>query len=296
MRSGGELEVAAILRRCEAGAASPAVALMDMLIATEDHEAVRALLARASTASEAARAIAALFAANEAGCARVASMLQSGVDSPPENATVDAGIAFCRKLFDWSVRQSEEASVALYSLGNPEILRVATREIVTVLAAWGVLHSSARVLDVGCGIGRMEEALAPRVAEIHGIDVSEEMVDVARRRCGAFANVRIDACSGRDLGAFADGSFDLVLAVDSMPYLVQSGLPLVATHFAEARRVLRARGELVILNFSYREDAPRDIEDVRRFAQETGFDVLVAGERPFALWNGAAFRMRARNP
>ena len=149
-----------------------------------------------------------------------------------------------------------------------------------------------RALDIGCGIGRMETALAHKLGEIHGIDVSEEMLAVARRRCAGIANVHLAPCSGHDLRMFDESSFDLILAIDSFPYLVQSGMPLVEAHFAEMSRVLRPRGDLIILNFSYRDDPTFDTRDVARLARAHGLDVIANGASPFALWNGTAFRMR----
>ena len=74
----------------------------------------------------------------------------------------------------------------------------------------------------------------------------------------SLANVRIVETSGKDLRRFDDEQFDLVYAVDSFPYLVQSGTDLVVTHFTEAARVLRPRGSFIILNFSYRGDPEVD--------------------------------------
>jgi ubiquinone/menaquinone biosynthesis C-methylase UbiE len=120
------------------------------------------------------------------------------------------------------------------------------------------------------------------------------MISVARRRSEGLRNVSFSTCTGMDLRGFDDESFDLVFAVDSFPYLVQSGMALVRTHFAEAARVLRANGELVILNFAYGTDASNDCDDVAALATAHGFEVLVAGTTPFALWNGTAFRLRRR--
>ena len=304
---------AAICARSAAGEISPQIAVMELLIACEDVDDVsryiasaraRALARQGEELSDAAaRAfdqISQLLAEHAGGCARIASMLRSGMDSPPDvtegegsdDAAAREGILFCQRLFDWSVQQSEEASVALYSLGSPEILANATREIVGYLDSKGLLRPQSSVLEIGCGIGRIERAIADRVRSAHGIDVSPRMIEVARRRCESETNLEFSVCSGRDLGAFVDGAFDLVFAVDSFPYLVQSSMALVRSHFAEAARVLCPGGDFVILNFSYREDDPADRRDVSALARDAGLTVVDLGTHPFALWNGAAFHLR----
>ena len=299
-------ELRPIVARYLGGDISPHVALMQMVIACEDAAAVRRAVdevtAEADEHSRATDAIIRdrvdaltnLVVENEAGCGRIAAMLKSDIDHARPAATVDEGLAHVERLFDWSVGQSEEASVALYSLSSPAILEQATAEIVRQLDAWGLLGADRTVLQVGCGIGRFERALSPLVREAHGIDVSGEMVRVAQRRCVGLANVRLAKSSGRDLGMYADERFDLVYAVDTFPYLVQSGRELVERHFAEAHRVLKPRGELVILNYSYADDAESDRRDVARLAARHGFDTLLDGERVFALWDGMAWRLRKR--
>ena len=75
-------------------------------------------------------------------------------------------VAAIREQFDRAVAVAPEAAVALYSLGSADILERATSEIVNRLAEWGLLRSDASVLDIGCGIGRIERALAPQVGAI----------------------------------------------------------------------------------------------------------------------------------
>ena len=295
-----------ILERCLSGSMSPAVALMQLLISTEDASQVRAMVdevtERAALLSRATDSLlrdkvdelTQLLVENEPGCEKIAEMLRSNVDSPEPAPSVEEGIAFCERLFDWSVQQSEEASVALYSLGNAQLLERATREVIAQLELWNIISQKRVVLDIGCGIGRIASELAPRVKEVHGIDVSSKMIDAAARRCAPLRNVRLTKGSGRDLRDFADASIDAALAVDTFPYLHQSGAALVATHFAEAKRVLRPGGDLVILNYSYRGDDHADIAEVRRLAEENGFEVIVCGERPFGVWDGLAFHLRSR--
>ncbi|MDB4986699.1 MAG: Methyltransferase type 11 [Myxococcaceae bacterium] len=283
----------AIAQRHAEGALSAQVALMEMLIATEDEHVVERVLAQLAHAASADsfRELAQVFAQNREGCSKIASILRAE-QTAGEARSVAESLTFCRQLFDTLVQESEETSVALYSLGNPEILAAATAEIVAVLRQHQLLGAAVRVLDVGCGIGRMAVALSPHVGQLHGIDLSAQMVAVATRRCAKLGNVRISACSGADFAGFAAGSMDLVLAVDSFPYVVQAGAALVHAIFAEAARVLVPGGHFVLLNFSYGGDLAGDSAQVSELAKRHGFTPSVLAEQPFSLWNGALFSLR----
>ncbi|MGI9078596.1 MAG: class I SAM-dependent methyltransferase [Gemmatimonadaceae bacterium] len=294
-----------MLRTYIRGSISPEVALMQMLCESESAEAVQHAIAIAArefpfsgdvsgqALRERLNALALAAVEHETGCAQIAAMLASGVDSGEPAKTVQEGLAFAERLFDWSVRQSEEASVALYSLGDPEILERATTEIVQLFERWGVLGSGKCILQIGCGIGRMEVALSPLVRDAYGVDVSGEMIGRARRRCGGASNVHLAKTDGRDLSMFADRMFDLVYAVDSFPYLVQAGAALVKTHFREVARVLKRGGSFAILNYAYRGEIAEHSQAVRACAGRYGFNVIVDGERPFKLWNAAVWRLTA---
>jgi len=238
------------------------------------------------------RALSTLLDLNYPGCRRIAAMLSSGMDSDLPASSVDEGIAHCRRLFDWSVDQSPESSVALYSLGSAHILDAATEEIVALLRHGNLLGRRRDVLEIGCGTGRFQIALSTLVRTVCGIDVSARMIAAARERCAGLANVFLQECSGRDLGLFADRSVDLALAVDSFPYLVQSGMALVERHFSEARRVLRPGGDFAIFEFSYRGDIGLDRADIERMARAFGFDIDHTPHRPFKIWGGTVFHLK----
>ncbi|MBE7201987.1 MAG: class I SAM-dependent methyltransferase, partial [Parafilimonas terrae] len=144
-------------------------------------------------------------------------------------------------------------------------------------------------LDLGCGIGRFAAALAPRVAGVIGLDVSPAMVSAARRTCASFGNVEIRQGDGLGLGEIAGGSLDLVLAVDSFPYLVQAGGTLAADHVASAARALVPGGTLAILNYSYRGDPARDREDLARLAARSGLALRPRETLGLQHWDAEAF-------
>lgn len=301
---GADSALAHVIRAYLYGTSSPEVALMQMLCESENAEAVRRAIRTVEASDimsgrdgEALRqrlsTLALLADRHEAGCVNIARMIATGPDSSLPARTVDEGLAFSERLFDWSVNQSEEASVALYSLGDPGILDRATAEIVDLFSSWGggLLGEERVILQIGCGIGRMEAALASRVQEAYAVDVSGEMIARARRRCAAYSNVYLAKTDGRDLSMFADEVFDFVYAVDTFPYLVQAGPELVDTHFRDAKRVLKPGGSFAILNYAYAGNLAEHREEVRRYADRYGFKIAVGGEQPFQLWNGAVWRL-----
>src|SRR5690349_1131978 len=66
-----------------------------------------------------------------------------------------------------------------------------------------------RILDAGCGSGPLSEALRAKGAVVTGFDGSPAMLELARRRLGADADLHV-ADLGRPL-PFADGAFDDVV-------------------------------------------------------------------------------------
>jgi SAM-dependent methyltransferase len=276
-----------------AGDGAPQVTILQALLTGAAPEAIRDALeglAPRGAARHRRRRRAELrrtLRAHWAGCVEIAAMLRAG-------ATLGAGdgVPGCAALFDLYARHSEAASVAGYSLGSPRLLAAATAETVALLERLAVLGPDRRILQIGCGAGRFEAALAPRVRAVHGIDVAPGMVERARARCAGLPNVRVSTCSGRDLAGFADGSLDLVYAVDSFPYIHQAGL--ARAHVAEAARVLRPGGDLVIVNFAYGRPLSADRREVSALARRFGFHVRVNGARPFRLWDARVFHLRRR--
>jgi len=107
------------------------------------------------------------------------------------------------------------------------------------------LRDTDRVLEIGFGHGETIERAAERVphGSVAGVDHSDAMVQVARRRCAALiASGRAQLhCADSTRVPFADESFDKALAVHTL-YFWQPA----AAHLDEIRRVLVPGGRLVL--------------------------------------------------
>ncbi|WP_434088839.1 class I SAM-dependent methyltransferase [Amycolatopsis japonica] len=96
-----------------------------------------------------------------------------------------------------------------------------------------------RILDAGCGAGPLFEALRDRGANVTGFDSSAKMLELARKRLGDDAALRV-ADIGEQL-PYPDGAFDDVIAALVLHYLEDWTAPL-----AEIRRVLKPGGRLIM--------------------------------------------------
>jgi SAM-dependent methyltransferase len=140
-------------------------------------------------------------------------------------------------------------------------------------------HQAA--LEIGCGPGRLMRPLGREFDEIHGVDISEEMIRLARQRLSHTPNAFPELCAGSDLAMFPAARFDFVYS-----YAVFQHIPsrdIVFAYLRDAFRVLKPGGILCCqLNglpphapsydtWSGVRIAPAEIAE---FAASTGFHLL----------------------
>jgi ubiquinone/menaquinone biosynthesis C-methylase UbiE len=284
-----------ILQQCTKNEIPPAIGMLKLTFACGNTEELDAVINKMTDGGShgnglAEKKIRALYAENRAACERIMTMPPPEPLSEP--ATAEARISWLRKSFDRWVEEDSSLSVALYTFGNPDLVRLATQEIIDVLDDWQLLGPEVAALQIGCGTGRVEALLGPNIRLAWGIDISPKMIASARKSLAGMDNVHFSECSGRDLSLFEANSFDLVYGVDSFPYIVEGGTELIESYFAEIARVLHPKGHLVIFHYSYRDDISRDCRDLRRLAKRYGFTVLREGVRPFTVWDGAVYQLQ----
>jgi ubiquinone/menaquinone biosynthesis C-methylase UbiE len=215
-----------------------------------------------------------------------------GVLSVAQSSRTDNPIEHWTKFFDLAAMEAADSAAALYTLGRADILDAATSEVLMRLQEWKVLARAANILEIGCGTGRFVAPLAKAGYLAIGIDTSFGMLRRAELRCRSLESALLVQTSGRDLSMFVDSAFDVVLAIDSYPYIVAAGRESAEAHLREAARVLRSQGWFVILNYSYRDDAAADAAEIAQLAAEWGLSIVRSGTRDFALWDARTYLMR----
>jgi SAM-dependent methyltransferase len=120
--------------------------------------------------------------------------------------------------------------------------RDAARHLDPVLARLGFNPRDKKLLEIGCGVGRMSFNLAKRFGEVDALDISPEMIKRAieyKEKFGA-PNVHFHLGSGKDLSGFGKGQFDFCFS-----YIVFQHIPnvdLVFDYVREIGRVLKPGG------------------------------------------------------
>lgn len=155
------------------------------------------------------------------------------------------------------------------------------------LAAY--VHPGSRVVDLGCGIGRVMRPLAPHCREIIGVDISEKMIERGREYLAGVPNARLVLTSGAELPGIGDGSIDFLF---SLICLIHVDKRAAFRYMREARRVLAPDGR-ALLQFEnilsdeglaeFQRVVDLDVEyplefysrdEVRQLARAAGLDVL----------------------
>ncbi|HKB17175.1 MAG TPA: DUF2064 domain-containing protein, partial [Planctomycetota bacterium] len=147
---------------------------------------------------------------------------------------------------DWDRRAREDARYYIAttnSTSEEEFAASGERDVAHFFDGLeGLLRPDAVVLDIGCGVGRMDAFIAPRVGRLIGLDVSGEMVARARERLARLGNVAFVEGDGSSLAPIPDASVDLVFSHIVFQHGPRS---VLVGYLPEVRRVLRAGGDFV---------------------------------------------------
>ncbi|HUS08165.1 MAG TPA: class I SAM-dependent methyltransferase [Bryobacteraceae bacterium] len=158
---------------------------------------------------------------------------------------IDSGIT-AKMREDWNARAQEDANfyVAFGRRGQDTGEFFETGDEIVHGLEWEMKRMPAnanrrawRALEIGCGPGRLLKPMSRHFGEIHGIDVSDEMIQRARVNLAGISHAHEHHTTGADLAPFADESFDFVYS-----YAVFQHIPseeVVLNYLREAQRVMK---------------------------------------------------------
>lgn len=160
-----------------------------------------------------------------------------------------------------------------------------------------------RLLEIGCGIGRMTKHLAGIFGEVYAVDVSAEMIRQAQTRLQGLDNVRLFETSGQDFALFPDQSFDVIFSAYVFQHVPSAAI--IRSNLVDAWRVLKPGGvfKFVTNGVTAAEPAPNDSWNgaafpeaaLRQLADELGAQLLgLFGEETQYCWTMLRRRVQAQ--
>jgi len=175
--------------------------------------------------------------------------------------------------------------------------RTVAEEILTDMGniCQGKAPGEMRVLEIGCGAGRVTRALAKLFGEVHAVDVSGEMVRLASEALRDFPKAFVYQNNGKDLAVVPNLQFDF--AFSSIVFQHIPSREIIENYVGEVQRLLRPGG---LFKFQVQGDstletkpddtwlgAPFSERQAVNMAFRCGFDPRYrhgAGEQYFWLW------------
>jgi SAM-dependent methyltransferase len=163
-----------------------------------------------------------------------------------------------------------------------------------------------RVLEIGCGAGRVTRAFAGFFGQVWAVDISREMVRQAREACVGFPNTHVVQNNGKDLRAVSSpwrvrlglmGPVEFDFAFSFMVFQHIPSRQIIENYVREAHRLLRTGG---LFKFQVQGSPLAEAElehswvgvpfserDAREMADRCGFEMRYQyglGDQYYWLW------------
>jgi SAM-dependent methyltransferase len=190
------------------------------------------------------------------------ALASRGIAHDTSNVTAPGRSAYKRV---WNALADTESGAKLHVIGSEreEDFRATAEETRLILEATVGVRPDDTILEIGCGVGRVGQVLAPICKQWIGCDVSSNMIEHSRRRLQQFANVKLVEISGYDLRPVSDASVDVVYCTIVFMHLEEWDR---YNYVLEALRVLSPGGRIYIDNFSLCSDEGWGVFETHRTA------------------------------
>ena len=188
----------------------------------------------------------------------------------------------------WQARVSESNETAIASSIVKGDTAVPSDRLYLELIGLLQIAKGTRVLEMGCGFGRSIPLLYQLTQSIDAIDISEAMIDLARKNCAKYQGVKFHVCEAEstpfEVGRFArvicfgvlDALYQKEALIEMNRILVPHGRVLITgkndLYFEDDEKALVAeRNARAKEHPNYFTDVPALLQNIHRF----GFTVVV---------------------
>lgn len=206
---------------------------------------------------------------------------------------------------DWDARARENAKhyvqtaktdwtdEAFYASGEQTVTEEIKTDMINICQ--GKDPKQMRVLEIGCGAGRVTRALANLFGEVYAVDVSGEMIEQARLGLKDHPNAHVFQNNGKDLSVIPDFGFDFAFSTIVFQHIPSK--EVIETYVREVHRLLRpgALFKFQVQGYTGMESTPGDTwlgvsysdDEARELGERCGFEPRYrhgAGQQYFWLW------------
>jgi len=205
---------------------------------------------------------------------------------------------------DWNKRAEEDAYFFVvtsdiknekkfwdsYGIRN-KILSMNTPIYSTIIG--NKIPKNMRILEIGCGIGRIMSTMSEIFGEVIGVDVSKKMIEIAKEKMSKFQNCKVYENNGNDLSMFPENYFDFCYSVIVFQHVPNK--EIVSNYIKETGRILKPDS---IFRFQvYGDVLPKkgtpntwvgvsfNQKEIHKIAKENNFEILEEeGEKTVQYW------------
>jgi ubiquinone/menaquinone biosynthesis C-methylase UbiE len=138
-----------------------------------------------------------------------------------------------------------------------------------------------RIIEIGCGAGRLTQALSNIFGEVHAVDVSGEMVAQARAALGNRPHVGLYQNNGCDLSVIPAAEYDFAYSAIVFQHIPNRDI--IETYVREVHRLLRpgALFKFQVQGYIATDSKPDDTwhgvsfseDQARQMAERCGFEM-----------------------
>jgi len=153
---------------------------------------------------------------------------------------------------DWNLRAEGDVKESIYartkkSKSFEEVSKIRIKQINEILTKLfpAEKFSDKKMLEIGCGIGRLAGLFSNIFSSYTGVDVSDRMIEIAKTKLNNVKNVEFFVNNGLDLAQIRNESMDFVFEGFVFQHIPKK--EIVENYCKETFRVLRNGGHFMAL-------------------------------------------------